>query len=84
MSILRTILFIFITVLLASCQVKDGGSSDLVSGHMPTTNKFTLVSPSAKTYVAGETVTLDLKFPFDITVAGGSPTQKLKGGSNTR
>jgi hypothetical protein len=82
---LRTILFLFIFLCLASCQVKEG-SSGLVSGHIPTTNKFTLESPVTKTYVSSETLTLKVDFPFDMTIdtTGGSPRLSLTVGATTR
>lgn len=80
-------LSLFIFLFLTSCQVKDSASSGgLFSGHLPTTNKFTLQSLSAKTYVEGETLTLDVSFPFDIIVdtTSGSPRISLTVGATTR
>ncbi len=61
-------LFVF---LLASCQVKekspDGG---LLSGHLPTTNAFSIATPTSATYITGNTLSITLTFPFVVTVTG--------------
>lgn len=59
-----------------SCQVKQtAASGGLISGHVPVTNKFTIDTPTTKTYVAAEVISLTLSFPFDIIMdtLGGSP-----------
>lgn len=78
-------LTLFMTLIFTSCQVKDSSSDELTSGHAPTTNKFTLVTPSSKTYVAGEKITLNVTFPFDIVAdtTGGSPRLRLTVGAAT-
>ncbi len=61
---------------MTSCQVKEGTSgSSLFSGHLPTSNKFTLATPSSGTRVTGDIITLNVTFPFDITIntTGGNP-----------
>ena len=70
-----------------SCQVKEGASdSGLISGHLPATNSFVLATPAAKTYVSGETLTLDVSFPFDLIKdnTGGEPRLRLTVGATTR
>lgn len=72
-------------ILLASCQVEEG-SSELVSGHVPTSNSFTLQSMTSKTYVDGESIGFSLTFPFDIILdtAAGTPRLRLTIGSTTK
>lgn len=80
-------LSLFICLTIASCQVKDSASSGgLFSGHLPTTNKFTLQTPTAKTYIEGETITLNISFPFDIIVdtTSGTPRVRMTVGATTR
>lgn len=63
-------------LIFTSCQVKETASNgDLISGHNTTTNSFSIQTPSSKTYVAGETVSFAVTFPFDIVkdVTGGEP-----------
>lgn len=79
-TILLLISFLFLT----SCQVKESASNgDLISGHVATTNKFTVQTPAPKTYVAGETVSFALTFPFDIVMddTGGEPRLEFKLGA---
>lgn len=87
MKNLRTILFLFISLVLLGCQAKQGESdSDLISGHLPTTNSFTLAAMTSKTYLSGEVLNFVVKFPFDMTVTttGGSPRLRITVGSTTR
>lgn len=58
----------------------------MFSGHLPTTNKFTIQTPATKTYVAGEKLSLTLTFPFDIVAdtTGGTPRLRLTVGATTR
>lgn len=84
MAALSTTFLIFTFLFLTSCQVKETASNgDLISGHTTTTNKFTIQTPSAKTYVAGETVSFALTFPFDIVMddTGGEPRLSIKVGA---
>lgn len=58
-------------ILLSACQVKEQQAvGNLISGHVPTTNAFTLQTPVAKTYVTGETISVVLSYPFNVNVAG--------------
>lgn len=87
MSILIRIIIFTILSFLASCQVKEkAGSSGLISDHRPATNAFTLQNLAAKTYVTGETLTLNLSFPYPVIVdtSGGTPSLQLMIGSTTR
>lgn len=75
MKNLGLVSFLLLCAFLASCQVKQGNGGSLVSGHLPATNTFTLVTPTAYTYASGETVSLTVTFPFDMTIdtTGGTP-----------
>lgn len=77
---------LFITIFFTSCQVKEGASSGLVSGHRPATNSFVLATPATKTYVAGETLNLQVSFPFDLIKdnTGGEPRLRITVGATTR
>ena len=66
MRIFSLLFPLFITLFLTSCQVKEGASSDLISGHRPATNSFVLPTPTTKTYGSGENLNLSVSFPFDI------------------
>lgn len=79
--ILSTLLASFI---LSACQVKETNSSgDLISGHTPTTNKFTLQTPIADTYTNGDVIAIKLTFPFHVTVTG-TPQLSLTVGAAAR
>lgn len=72
---------------MASCQVKNSSEySGLISGHVATTNKFTVTGPLAKTYIATEIMTFSVSFPFDIIMdmTSGAPRLRLTIGSTTR
>ena len=87
MSTLGLMLSLFMTLVFTSCQVKDASSDNgLYSGHSPTGNNFTLLTPTSKVYVAGEKLTLNLTFPFEIVAdtTGGSPQLKLTAGTTVR
>lgn len=58
----------------------------MFSGHLPTTNKFTIQNPATKTYKAGEQVLITLSFPFEIVAdtSGGSPRLHLDINGTTR
>lgn len=58
----------------------------MFSGHLPSTNTFTLATPTAKTYIASETLTFSVSFPFDIILdsTSGTPRLKLTIGSDIR
>jgi hypothetical protein len=87
MNILMRIIIFTILSFLASCQVEEkAGSSGLISNHLPTTNSFTLENLTAKTYVSGEILSLNLTFPYPVIVdtSGGIPSLQLTIGSSTR
>lgn len=87
MNSFSLMLSLFTCLILASCQVKDSApGGGLISGHLPTTNKFTLQSPSARTYVEGEIITLNVSFPFDIIIDTtlGTPRLRMTIGATTR
>ena len=78
---------LFIVFFLTSCQVKEATSNGgLISGHVPATNSFVLATPTAKTYVSGETLNLTVSFPFDLIkdATGGEPRLRLTVGATTR
>jgi hypothetical protein len=55
----------------SACQVKEKLSAgSLISGHTPTTNSFSLQTPASKTFIAAETLSLVVTFPFHVTVTG--------------
>ncbi len=69
---------------LTSCQVKESdGGSGLISGHAPSTNSFTVHTPTAKTYITGDNLDIVLSFPWDVTVTG-LPQLSLTIGSTGR
>lgn len=76
---------LFILLLGSACQVKESSSDGggLVSGHKPTTNSFQFQTPTAKTYVSGETLSIVVTFPFDVTVTG-TPQLNLTVGATAR
>ena len=79
--ILSTLLASFI---LSACQVKEADSSGgLISGHSPTTNKFTVTGPAADNYVTGDVISFQVKFPFNLAVTG-TPRLRLMVGATTR
>jgi hypothetical protein len=79
--ILSTLLASFI---LSACQVKESESSGgLISGHSPTTNKFTVTGPAADNYVTNDVISFQVKFPFNLAVTG-TPRLRLMVGATTR
>ncbi|WPU65677.1 beta strand repeat-containing protein [Peredibacter starrii] len=77
---------LLITLFISSCQVKEKSSDGgLISDHVPTTNKFTLQTPTAKAYDEGETITFTVTFPFDIIMdtTGGDPRLRITVGAVT-
>src|SRR5690606_23088379 len=77
----------FFLLILSACQVKETVSNGgLISGHSPTTNKFTVTPPQNKVYVDGEVLRFKLSFPFDIQsdFSGGEPVLKIRVGSTNR
>lgn len=75
---------LFLLIVLTGCQVKEETSSgNLVSGHVNVTNTFTLTTPSANTFISGETLSLVLTFPFDVTVTGTPRLVLNVGGATT-
>jgi hypothetical protein len=86
MKSINLIFSILLPLLMASCQVKEGTSgSSLFSGHLGTTNKFTLQTPSSGTRVTGDVITFNVTFPFDMTIntAGGDPRLAITIGATT-
>lgn len=74
---------LFFLVLLTACQVKEKSGSGLISGHVPSSNNFTVNNPVAKTYIAGENLDIVLSFPWDVTVTG-TPQLSLTIGATAR
>lgn len=77
--------FLLLTLFaLVGCQVKEeSGSGQLIAGHTPTTNSFTVSGPSAGTYKVGDVLSFTLTFPYDLTIAGGTPSLSLTIGAST-
>lgn len=86
MSTIWTAFFIIIMTFLASCQVKETSGNGLISGHLPSTNSFTVQAPIAKTYLESEVITFKVSFPFDIDLntTGGTPRLRITVGSTSR
>lgn len=86
---MKSINFIFsilLPLLMVSCQVKEGTSgASLFSGHVATSNKFTLETPSTGTRVTGDVITFNVTFPFDINIntTGGDPRLAITIGATT-
>jgi len=75
---------LFILLCIFGCQVKEqGAEGGLVSGHNSATNSFKLITPSSKTYKTGEVLSLQVTFPFPVSITG-SPQLKLIVGSTTK
>lgn len=71
-------------MILASCQFKnEDQGSNLVAGHTPTTNKFTIQNPSAGIYRENQNIDFYLTFPYSVTV-NGTPRLTLNVGGDTR
>ncbi len=78
------VLIIMALLALAGCQVKEEqGSGQLIAGHTPATNAFTVSAPTGGTYKAGDIISITLNFPYDVTVAGGTPSVSLSIGGST-
>ena len=77
------LIHLFILFLAISCQVKETSTTGLISGHISTTNAFTIITPSARTFVTAETLSISLSFPFEVSVTG-IPQVELTIGTNTR
>lgn len=63
-----------------ACQYKaKEDASELISGHVPVENRFTIATPAAGIYNVGDTITAQLTFPFNVTVdtTGGTPRLAL-------
>lgn len=75
-----TVFLLLMPLIFTSCQVKEAAPvGDLISHHTPVTNKFTISTPTAHTYIVGETVTFILNFPFDVEIdnTAGDPLLEL-------
>lgn len=83
---MRELLSTFLVLIFfVACQAKEGSGS-LVSGHRPATNSFTVDTPAADTYVAGDVINLSVTFPFDLIIdtTGGNPQLNITIGSTSR
>lgn len=81
------LIFILASLLISGCQVKEASSDGgLISDHTPATNKFTVQSPTSKTYIETETIVINVTYPFDIIAdfTGGNPRLRITVGSTTR
>lgn len=63
-------LIIFFASSCGSNYEEAAGSSGLFAGHKPVDDSFTLISPTEKTYLETETISIQLEHPFDLTVTG--------------
>lgn len=61
-------------------KTAEGG---LISGHTPTTNSFTVLTPASHTFITAEVLSINLTFPFAVTVTG-TPRLNLTLGATTR
>lgn len=70
-------------IFLSACQIQEKASSGgLIAGHVSVTNEFTLLTPTADTYVNAETIDFTITFPYPVTVTG-APRLVLTVGSTT-
>lgn len=72
-------LFVLLTLIaLAGCQVKEeSGSGQLIAGHVPSTNSFTVSAPTSGVYTAGDVLSFTVSFPYNVDIAGGTPSLNL-------
>jgi hypothetical protein len=83
MKPLSFVLILCSTLFLASCQVKDGGAgNDLISGHVPVTNAFTVKLPANGSYAENDVLNFTLTHPFVVTVTGTPRLSLTIGGSS--
>ncbi len=69
---------------LVGCQVKEQqGNGQLIAGHTPATNAFTVSGPANSTYKAGDVLSFSLSFPYNIAIAGGTPSLSITIGAST-
>jgi large repetitive protein len=77
-------LLLALLTIFSACQFKaKEDSSSLVSGHVQTTNHFTVTGPSNDTYTNGDSLSFTLNFPLAVTVTG-TPRFVLTIGATTR
>jgi len=82
---LYLLLNILLLAFMTACQVEEKSSSGgMVSGHLPSSNKFTILAPAAGNYVQGDEILFQLKFPYNVTVGGANPQLALIIGSTSR
>jgi large repetitive protein len=78
------LLNLLMLVTLMACNVsKNGGDSGLVSGHLPTSNRFTVINPPNRTYTTSNSLDFYLIFPYPVEVSG-TPHLTLTIGGATR
>ncbi len=72
-------LFVLLTLIaLAGCQVKEeSGSGQLIAGHVPSTNSFTVSAPASGVYTAGDVLSFTVSFPYNVDIAGGTPSLNI-------
>lgn len=71
-------------MVLSACQVKsDGAASGIFVGHAPKDNKFTVTTPTPRSYSAGQNINFTLAFPVAVTVTG-TPDFPLTIGTTAR
>lgn len=80
----HVLLILISLIALVGCQVKEeSGSGQLIAGHTPATNSFTVSAPSNGTYKAGDILNFTLSFPYNVVVSGGTPSLSLTIGAST-
>lgn len=78
------VLILFGLLALAGCQVKEEkGNGQLIAGHTPATNAFTVSGPANSTYKAGDVLSFTLSFPYNVAIAGGTPSLSITIGAST-
>lgn len=78
------VLILFGLLALAGCQVKEEkGNGQLIAGHTPATNAFTVSGPANSTYKAGDVLSFNLSFPYNVAIAGGVPSLSITIGAST-
>ena len=76
---------LFLMIFTIACQVKNASQDgELISDHRPTTNTFTLQTPTSAVYFTGNTINFNVSFPYDMTITGGTPVLNITVGASPR
>lgn len=82
---LQKLFFLISLVVLVGCQASGGGAGgDIVSGHTPVDNKFTLSTTNTANYTTGQTISFVLTFPKTVVISGGTPSISVTIGAASR